>query len=74
MGCLSNFCGGNGMWWILILLLIVGNDGECNTCDSLIWILLLSRYCGGESSCGCGCQSGCGNSCGSGCGTRTTCC
>lgn len=58
MGCLNNFCGGNSMWWILILLLILG-DGE-NTCDSLIWILLLSRFCNcGEEqpSCGCGCNN-----------------
>ena len=47
MGCLNNFCGGNGMWWIIILLLLLDNDG--NTCDSLIWILLLSRFC----NCGC---------------------
>lgn len=54
MGCLSNFAGGNSMWWIIILLLIL-NDGD-NTCDSLIWILLLSRFCGGDdASCGCGC-------------------
>ena len=54
MGCLGDFCGGNSMWWILILLLILDN-GEGSTCDSLIWILLLSRFCGGE--CGCGCQT-----------------
>lgn len=57
MGCLSNFCGGNSMWWILILLLVLDNDSG-STCDSLIWILLLSRYCGCEEpgpSCGCGC-------------------
>ena len=58
MGCLSNFCGGNSMWWILILLLILDDNGG-GTCDSLIWILLLSRFCGNgtdnASSCGCGC-------------------
>ena len=55
MGCLSDFAGGNSMWWILILLLIL-DDGCGNTCDSLIWILLLSRFCGCEEtpSCGCG--------------------
>lgn len=67
MGCLNNFCGGNSMWWILILLLIL-DDGE-NTCDSLIWILLLSRFCGGScgdtGSCGCGCGgSTVGRTCG----------
>ena len=61
MGGLSNFAGGNSMWWILILLLILNNDnGSCNTCDSLVWILLLSKFCGGDdsSSCGCGCGAG----------------
>ena len=43
MGCMNNFCGGNSIWWIIILLLLLDNDG--NTCDSLIWILLLSRFC-----------------------------
>jgi len=58
MGCMSNFCGGNGMWWIIILLLLLDNDG--NTCDSLIWILLLSRFCGNsnyDNDCGCGCNT-----------------
>ncbi|MEG1523766.1 MAG: chorion class high-cysteine HCB protein 13 [Clostridia bacterium] len=62
MGCLNNFCGGNSMWWILILMLVL--DDGCNTCDSLIWILLLSRFCncGDEPAnngcgCGCGCNS-----------------
>ncbi len=58
MGCLNNFCGGNSMWWIIILLLLLDNDG--NTCDSLIWILLLSRFCNGtgrDNDCGCGCGS-----------------
>ena len=58
MGCLNSFSG-NSMWWILILLLVL--DDGCNTCDSLIWILLLSRFCGGEETSGCGC----------GCGTQT---
>lgn len=58
MGCMNNFCGGNSIWWIIILLLLLDNDG--NTCDSLIWILLLSRFCncgGHDSDCGCGCGS-----------------
>lgn len=66
MGCLNNFCGGNSMWWILILLLILDDGG--NTCDSLIWILLLSRFCGncGEEtpSCGCGCGGNAARTCG----------
>lgn len=67
MGCLNNFCGGNSMWWIIILLLLLDNDG--NTCDSLIWILLLSRFCNGDSDCpnsgcGCGCSTGTSRNCG----------
>ena len=53
MGSITNFAGGNSIWWILVLLLIL-NDGQ-STCDSLIWILLLSRFCGNDESCGCGC-------------------
>ncbi len=74
MGCLNNFCGGNSMWWILILLLILDNGSdECNTCNSLVWILLLSRFCGNEDSGSCGCGCGCGTTppasrCGCGCG------
>ena len=64
MGCLNNFCGGNSMWWILILLLVLDDGG--NTCDSLIWILLLSRFCN------CGEETGGGN-CGCGCGAPRTC-
>ena len=66
MGCLNNFCGGNSMWWILILLLIL-DDGGGNTCDSLIWILLLSRFCicGEETPpCTCGCAGNTGRTCG----------
>lgn len=63
MGCLSNFGGGSSMSWILILLLVL--DDGCMSCDSLIWILLLSRFCGGE--CGetnCGCNGNVCNTCG----------
>lgn len=67
MGSLSDFAGGNSMWWILILLLIL-NDGNGNTCDSLVWILLLSRFCGGESGLGCGCGATAARTCGCGCG------
>jgi len=65
MGFLNNFGGGGSMWWIIILLLL-SDDGCINTCDSLVWILLLSRFCGGDdcgcpgttrsSGCGCGCN------------------
>ncbi len=58
MGCLSNFCGGNSMWWILILLLILDDDGGGSTCDSLIWILLLSRFCNCDEQPSCGCNGG----------------
>ncbi len=51
------------MTWILVLLLLLGdNDNGGTSCDTLIWLLLLSRYCGGN--CGCGCNDnrfGCGN-------------
>ena len=68
MGCLSNFAGGNSMWWILILLLIL-DDGS-STCDSLVWILLLSRFCGGDcgsSTCPCGTANTARTTCGCGC-------
>ena len=49
--------GSNNMMWILLLLLILGdgNNGGCASCDTFIWLLLLSRYCGGSTigrSCG----------------------
>ncbi len=55
----GNF-GGSNMTWILVLLLIMdnGDEGGCS-CDSLIWLLLLSRFCGlgdGSTGCGCGCN------------------
>ena len=66
---LSNGCGyssSTNWWWIIIILLLI--DGN-NTCDSLIWLLLLSRFCGnGEEGASCGCArsmptSGCGCGC-----------
>jgi len=63
-GCSGNYggCSTTNWWWIIIILLLL--DGN-NTCDSLIWLLLLSRFCGNEengcgrtspvSGCGCGC-------------------
>lgn len=56
----GNF-GSSNLMWILVLLLVLG-DGEngCGCgCDTLIWLLLLSKFCGGESTspCGCGCSS-----------------
>ena len=62
--------GSNNMMWILVLLLILGEGGSggCANCDTLIWLLLLSRYCGGDggSSFGCGCSGSgtIGRSCG----------
>lgn len=65
-GCSGNYSNGSmtNWWWIIIILLLL--DGN-NTCDSLIWLLLLSRFCGNDgneygcartssgSGCGCGC-------------------
>ena len=61
MGCLSNFANGSSMSWILILLLVL--DDGCMSCDSLIWILLLSRFCGGDD-CGSGCPTNTCSNCG----------
>ncbi len=62
--------GSNNMMWILVLLLILGegNTGNgCASCDTLIWLLLLSRYCGdNDANFGCGC--GGANNIGRGCG------
>lgn len=73
MGIFNGFSSGCGCgcntnwWWIIIVLLLI----DCNnTCDSLIWLLLLSRFCGNHSGCGCeddGCPRG-GSNCGCGCG------
>ena len=52
-----NNLGGTNLTWLLVLILLIG-DGEngCGmSCDTLIWLLLLSRFCGGENGCGCGC-------------------
>lgn len=60
--------GSFNMMWILVLLLVLGN-GDCEggaSCDTLIWLLLLSRYCGGD--CGCNsCPTRSSNGCGCGC-------
>ena len=42
-----NFSGSN-LTWILVLLLILGDNEGGTSCDTLIWLLLLSRYCGGN--------------------------
>ena len=62
--------GNNNMMWILVILLILGeggNGGGCASCDTLIWLLLLSRYCGDSDSnfgCGCGNSGNIGRGCG----------
>ena len=60
--------GNNNIMWVLVLLLILGegNNGGCANCDTLIWLLLLSRYCGGDGDYGCGCggSNPIGRSCG----------
>ncbi len=58
-----NFQGSN-LTWLLVLLLIIGDGDNGVSCDSLIWLLLLSRYCGG--SCGCGNNGGGNGGCGCG--------
>ena len=57
--------GSNNIMWILVLLLILGegNNGGAS-CDTLIWLLLLSRYCGGDGTYGCGSSGTIGRSCG----------
>ncbi len=53
-----NNLGGTNLTWLLVLLLLLGdNDNGMGgvSCDTLIWLLLLSRFCGGENGCGCGC-------------------
>ncbi len=53
----NNF-GGSNLTWVLVLLLLLGDDnGFGGSCDTLIWLLLLSRYCGGENGCGCNNQN-----------------
>ena len=46
--------GNNNMMWVLVLLLILGEGGNggCASCDTLIWLLLLSRYCGNDDNMG----------------------
>ena len=61
--------GNNNMMWILVLVLILGdgNNGGYASCDTLIWLLLLSRYSGGDSNgfgCGCSNSGTIGRSCG----------
>ena len=52
-----NNLGGTNLTWLLVLLLLLGDNenGMGFSCDTLIWLLLLSRFCGGENGCGCGC-------------------
>ena len=52
-----NNLGGTNLTWLLVLLLLLGDSegGMGFSCDTLIWLLLLSRFCGGENGCGCGC-------------------
>lgn len=47
MGIFNSFsngcgCGSNTNWWWIIIILLLLDSG--NTCDSLIWLLLLSRF------------------------------
>lgn len=47
-----NNLGGTNLTWLLVLLLLIGdNDNGCGfSCDTLIWLLLLSRSCGGDNN------------------------
>ena len=51
---MGNSFGGNGSWWILILLLMLGCGGETSGeepfGDQLWLILLIYLLCGGGSS------------------------
>lgn len=46
--------GGSNLTLILILLLLLGDNENGTSCDTLIWLMLLSKYCGGN----CGCNGG----------------
>ena len=60
---------GNNLIWIILLLSLTGNgngilggNGGCgcnnggnSCCDWVIWLLLLSNFCGGNNNGGCGC-------------------
>ena len=39
--------------------LINGLFGGGDGCEWIIWILLLSCFCGGGNNCGCGCNNTC---------------
>ena len=50
---MGNMFGGNNWWWIIILILVLGEDNCFGGCDALIWILLLSVFCGCGKDCDC---------------------
>ena len=55
-----NNLGGTNLTWLLVLLLLIGDNENCMglSCDTLIWLLLLSRSCGDNGNgCGCGNQN-----------------
>ena len=79
----GGFLGGSCIWIILLLFCCGGNGngifgGNCgcdngcgnnnNCCDWIIWILLISCFCGN------GCGNGCGNSWGNHCGCNNNNC
>ena len=53
-----NNLGGTNLTWLLVLLMLIGDNdnGGGITCDTLIWLLLLSRTCG-DNGCGCSTQN-----------------
>ena len=57
-----NNLGGTNLTWLLVLLLLIGDNegGTGFSCDTLIWLLLLSRSCGDNMGCGCTQNRPCG--------------
>ena len=54
-----NNLGGTNLTWLLVLLLLLGDNENGFSCDTLIWLLLLSRSCGCDGNGifgGCGCS------------------
>lgn len=61
-----NNLGGTNLTWLLVLLLLLGDSETGFSCDTLIWLLLLSRSCGDGNGIfgGCGCSQNNSRPCG----------